>query len=405
MSDPLDAMIEALGFEVAAIRKGGGGVQIALGGGEHVGQAESSWLYRFHVVDDLYLRDDTPVRIAAGQEDVPGILVSSRDGVLIVALEKDLGAKISSARLIANDTFLVERLKERLEKVRSGDAQFSRPSADRAIGRRSPISKDVDPHPSVLADGGANPDQAAAVRRSLGSDTTFVWGPPGTGKTSTLARIVEAHYRAGRSVLLVSNTNIAVETALERLAERLKGDPEFHQGLVIRQGPVVKVELRRRFGPQVILEEIVARLGETLRLEKEGHAREALLLESEEQSLVAALKILELLPNVESTLSAREKARDTLNSSITAREREAELQRTTAERLRADRERALTMGVMRRFFSGLNPERLKRHAGAAEWAATAARDTAAALAADLCAQGGWDANGCHACTGPRQNST
>ena len=75
----------------------------------------------------------------------------------------------------------------------------------------------ADPDRAVFIGGSRlNDDQRAAIRRSLGSDTTFVWGPPGTGKTTTLARIVKAHYRAGQSILLVSNTNIAVDTPSRR---------------------------------------------------------------------------------------------------------------------------------------------------------------------------------------------
>src|SRR3972149_727283 len=167
---------------------------------------------------------------------------------------------------------------------------------------------DAEPNPAVIQGiGRPNADQMLAVRRSLGSDTTYVWGPPGTGKTMTLARIVEAHYRTGRSVLLVSHTNIAVDTALERVAERLKGEPEFHQGLVIRQGPVVKEELRKRFGPQVILEEIVARLGEALRREKDQLAREAAPLETEERALVGALKDYEQIEHARRSLAERER--------------------------------------------------------------------------------------------------
>lgn len=381
MTDPLAAMLDALGLEVAAIRQKGGGTRIELRGGERIGQTEGSWLYRFVVVEELLLRDDTPVRLTAGQEDVPGVLVSFREGVLIVALEKDVGPRIPVARLISDDAFLLERLKQRLEQVRSGRVPFARASADRAIGRLTPISRNADPHSKVLADGAANDEQRTAVRRSLGSETTFVWGPPGTGKTTTVARIVEAHYRAGRSVLLVSNTNIAVDTALERIAERLEGEPDFHQGLVIRRGPVVKEELRRRFGPQVILEEIVARLGETLRREKARLEAEAEPLEAEERSLLAALKNLERLAGAESALTARERARVTLEASITAREREAEEHAATARRVRADLERARTMSSVGRWIRRLDPRRLERDALAAEQAATAARDAAAALAA------------------------
>lgn len=376
-------MIDALGLEVAAIRRKGGGTQIEIRGGERVGQAEGSWLYRFVVVEDLNLRDETPVRVTVGHEEVAGILISIRDGVLLVALEKDIGPKVSIARLASNDAFLIERLKERLEKVQSGEVQFNGGAADRVLGLAAARPGDAEPHECVTQDGGINSDQVLAVRRSLGSDTTFVWGPPGTGKTTTLARIVEAHFRAGRSVLLVSNTNIAVDTALERVAERLKGEPDFHQGLVIRQGPVVKEELRRRFGPQVILSEIVARLGESGQLEKEALTREATATEAEERLLVAAEKELERLAQHQATLTARQKARDAVASSIAAREREAEHHRAAAGRLRADLQRSRSMGALLRFFSGLNPERLEREVAAADRAGQAASDAARALAADL----------------------
>jgi hypothetical protein len=376
-------MVEALGLEIAAIRKKGGGIQIEVRGGECVGQAEGSWFYRFVITEDLNLRDDTPVRVTAGPEDVAGVLVSCRDGVLLVALENDFGLRIAAARLVANDSFLLERLKDRLEKVGAGEAQFNRRAADRVLGLVPPSTADVDPHPSVNGDGMVNVDQMQAVQRSLGSDTTFVWGPPGTGKTTTLARIVEAHYRAGRSVLLVSNTNIAVDTALEHVAKRLKGEPDFHQGLAIRQGPVVKEELRQSFGPQVISEEIVARLGERLKQEKDNLLREAAPLDAEECSLVAALKDLERLASAREAFAASQKVQDGATGNIAAREKEAERHRALAANARSDLERARTMGAVRRFFSGLDPERLTRNAAAADLAARAASEAARALASDL----------------------
>ncbi len=134
MSDILRKMIDALGLEVAAIRKKGGGTQIEVRGGERIGVAEGSYLYRFIVAEDLNLRDETPVRITCGQEDASGVLVSFREGVLVVAIEKDLGPKIAVARLVADDSFLIEQLKERLEKVHSGEAQLNRQASDRVLG-------------------------------------------------------------------------------------------------------------------------------------------------------------------------------------------------------------------------------------------------------------------------------
>ncbi len=376
-------MIDALGLEAAAIRKKGSGTRVELRGGERIAQADGSWLYRFVVSEDLNLRDDTPIRVTVGQEDIPGTLVSFRDGVLIVALEKDLGPKIAAARLVANDSFLIERLQEKLQKVNDGEIQFNRQAADRVLGLADLRTADAEPHPQVTGDGTLNAEQISAVRRSLGSDTTFVWGPPGTGKTTALARIIEAHYRAGRSVLLVSNTNIAVDTALERVAERLKGEPDFHQGLVLRQGPAVKKELLKKFEEQVVLEKIVVRLSESLQREKANLASEATSLQAEERSDVAMVEQIERLAVTRLALAERENSRDAGKSDIAAREKEAEQYRGRATKLLSNLERARAMGALRRFFLGLHPELLAREAEAANRHSQAAELAARTLASGL----------------------
>jgi ssDNA-binding Zn-finger/Zn-ribbon topoisomerase 1 len=383
MNDALDQMIDALGLEVAAIRKRGGGTQLELRGGERMGQTGGSWLYCFPVMEDLHLRDDTPVRLKLPDSEVNGVLVSFRDGMLVVAVESDLGPRIAFARLLADDSFLIERLKQRLEQIRSGEAECNRAAGERVLGQKRPRCGDADPGAVLLGSDHLNDDQRAAIRRSLASDTTFVWGPPGTGKTTTLARIVEAHYRAGRSVLLVSNTNIAVDTALEKVAECLEGESEFHQGAVLRQGPVVKEELRQRFGSQVILDEVVARLGESLQKEKTELQAEARRLEQEGRALEQALADHEALEAHRQEVKDLETAIETARQSARAREREAEGHETRANVLRAKLERARTMGTVRRFLSGLNPERLEREVAAAERAAQAARDATQALTAQV----------------------
>ena len=215
VADPLSKMIEALGLEIAAIKKSGGTTTVELSGGTRIGQSGGNILYRFPCTEELQLRDDTPISVRFGQQEVSGSVVSFGEGILILALEEDLGPRLPRVRLIADDSFLVERLRERLQQVDSGEAPFNRGAALRAIGA-APIqtaSGEID-EATLSGEPRLNAEQREAVSHSLSSNTTFVWGPPGTGKTTALARIVEAHYRAGRSVLIVSNTNIAVDTAL-----------------------------------------------------------------------------------------------------------------------------------------------------------------------------------------------
>ncbi len=68
-----------------------------------------------------------------------------------------------------------------------------------------------------------NVDQGAAVEVMLAApDIAYIQGPPGTGKTTMIAAACAHFVRSGQRVLIASQTNLAVENALERLIE----DPE-----------------------------------------------------------------------------------------------------------------------------------------------------------------------------------
>ncbi|WP_162785604.1 DEAD/DEAH box helicase [Microbacterium sorbitolivorans] len=79
----------------------------------------------------------------------------------------------------------------------------------------------------------ADPSLNAEQARALGALTSpggwFVWGPPGTGKTTVIARAVREAIARGQSVLLVSHTNAAVDTALAALPS-----DELAPGQVVR---------------------------------------------------------------------------------------------------------------------------------------------------------------------------
>lgn len=68
-----------------------------------------------------------------------------------------------------------------------------------------------------------NEDQGAAVEVMLvAPEIAYIQGPPGTGKTTMIAAACAHFVRSGQRVLIASQTNLAVQNALERLIE----DPE-----------------------------------------------------------------------------------------------------------------------------------------------------------------------------------
>ena len=56
--------------------------------------------------------------------------------------------------------------------------------------------------------------QDTALKHALEHPITFVWGPPGTGKTKTLSDMVIAFLKQGKRVLMVSQSNVSVDGAM-----------------------------------------------------------------------------------------------------------------------------------------------------------------------------------------------
>lgn len=122
--------------------------------------------------------------------------------------------------------------------------------------------------PSVLegsrqmpAWGCLNAEQLSAIQTCARSGTTWLWGPPGTGKTTTVAGLVEALRQHNHRVLIVSNTNAAVDAALLAYLEMVRLETSRMPGEVLRVGmsgspdliaatphPVLLVEELRRRG-------------------------------------------------------------------------------------------------------------------------------------------------------------
>jgi len=66
--------------------------------------------------------------------------------------------------------------------------------------------------------------QKQAVIQALQNDVTFIWGPPGTGKSHTLARLIANLYEQGERTAVTSISNVAVDSLLSKFIELADGD-------------------------------------------------------------------------------------------------------------------------------------------------------------------------------------
>ena len=74
-------------------------------------------------------------------------------------------------------------------------------------------------HGDLIFPFGCNNSQLKAVNAAFENQISVVQGPPGTGKTQTILTIIANILMAGKTVLVVSNNNSAIENVKEKLAK------------------------------------------------------------------------------------------------------------------------------------------------------------------------------------------
>jgi DNA polymerase III delta prime subunit len=201
---------------------------VPLANGRRIGQVGGSFQYIFDIESSLNLPGDAPGDLLIPGRSPIEVVVVAVDGMVItLGVPEDLGPAVPSARLQSNLALLMRRLIARIEEK----AEIPNPTGDRVLqGEAHGAALKVD-----LASFKLNHEQSEAVETSLGFDVTFIQGPPGTGKTRTIGALATSLFRAERSVLLVSHTNIAVDQALLKMADHI-GAEEREAGLVVRVG-------------------------------------------------------------------------------------------------------------------------------------------------------------------------
>lgn len=179
----------------------------------------------------------------------------------------DLGDSPANVQIREDDAAGWRALAERLEGVGQPEHPVRVESAGWMVGRGSPrLDSDCSVARWVAnwASLQLNSGQRQAVSQALASEVTFLWGPPGTGKTDVVGHIIEGSYRQDLTVLFLTPTKVAVDQALERVCDLLSAETGFPDGLVQRAGDITVPSLRDRYGEQVDPDRIAARLSATL---------------------------------------------------------------------------------------------------------------------------------------------
>ncbi|HHX87583.1 MAG TPA: AAA family ATPase [Firmicutes bacterium] len=181
--------------------------------------------YHFQMESILSVLDDIPAEVEIDGKLYRCQIISVKGLEVYLALEQNLGPQITEAIIRTNLWFLLELLCKKYEEAESAADSMFKTSRHLFAGRSKAVAVGEPPRYELYPDP-PNESQKCAIEASFSRTLAVIWGPPGTGKTRTIAKAVEAHLNAGRRVLLVSHANTAVDRNIF----------QFHQGIVFFQG-------------------------------------------------------------------------------------------------------------------------------------------------------------------------
>lgn len=258
---------EALRDEIKKIEKSGQ-TSTLLKGGRLIESNGSDFWYRFQVDYLPSVPPDTPCNLIIGKNHYNVTVVSFDENEIILASAVELQDIIAIARLENGATVLMKRLIKRIEENADKENHAgSRMLPQYVAGAKEGFSV-IEPDLVVEPDANMNAGQTEAVISALQNDITYIWGPPGTGKTTVIGKIVRQLYENNRNVLVVSHTNTAVDGAIEKISDLRCDDctcPVLRLGIFQKTLPV---EVSLKYHIKLLGEELFERQ-EELKLQRE----------------------------------------------------------------------------------------------------------------------------------------
>jgi hypothetical protein len=234
----LPELHEALQQEIQEAKRRGG-ERIWVSNGTPLGRSQTGWLYEFRLESEAFFPDECGVEVEIQNTLVAGTVVTAEGFNVIVDLEDQLSGDLRSGRLIIKLWYILEKLDQRLEALSLG--QPPNPAED--LLELLVSSGTAGAYPRFEFPG-LNTRQAAAVGRSLREPLLFIWGPPGTGKTTTVGKLVEQQLSSGRRALVLAYSNAALDVAMLAVARHFSPDPQLMAGRILRVGTPRSVEVK-----------------------------------------------------------------------------------------------------------------------------------------------------------------
>jgi len=256
VSTALKSLISATQIEFQSARDRSNQTKLELSNGVVTDQSAINFQAKFARKDARNIDEGAIGKLAIFGSTRKAEILSITDDFVVLLIEGVALADLSSVTLTVDTSWLIEQMLQNLIDQSEGKKKFHSNSALYAIGAmQGTLTSDA----IFIESEKLNSNQQEAIEIATSHTPGFIWGPPGTGKTHTLGYLVVELIQRSERVLLASNTNVAVDTALLTTVRALKNHPKIRDGLVVRFGPIQRADVYAEIGELVDVSQIVQR--------------------------------------------------------------------------------------------------------------------------------------------------
>lgn len=210
--------LNALKTEIVHL-KATGGRRYRIIDGERLHTDNSTFIYSFETDSELHFPDGTAIKLWFQDNIISAHVISCEEFTITIQTLVNIGEKVETVEFTAEPWQLMEGLMDRLNEIDISRSKIAHKLACEGRYKMEPKK-------------GIDLGQDMALKKSASQSITFIWGPPGTGKTTTLAKIALEHILKGERVLMLSYSNVSVDGALMKIADM----SEQRMGQIIRYG-------------------------------------------------------------------------------------------------------------------------------------------------------------------------
>ena len=214
---------KAIQAEIHHLKKYGSNKYLLKNG--HLVSSENNYQYYFPSRNQLFIPIGAQIKLEYGKSIYQGTILSSDGSSVILSFENSIGDLVSEAWLIYDPWELLDELYSRVGEIKKSKKKRSR--VKKLLFPSHPLKPTTKESSSIVE---------KLYIQTKNNAVTFVWGPPGTGKTYTLARVAANHYIKGRRILLLSHSNQAVDVLVQELTAFCKRKDAYKTGEIIRYG-------------------------------------------------------------------------------------------------------------------------------------------------------------------------